>query len=124
MPVTLEFQDNTCPECRGEKLEAAPEAPMHEATAKIAKYCWREIFFEGTNKFYDLYPEIDPNDHSLSEFSFPKERGGIEEQVMEDIKNPHEISPKYHDNQRLNMGLGGITPKKSGHYVSFSLCNI
>tara|TARA_B100002003_G_scaffold219005_1_gene220362 strand:- start:1887 stop:3005 length:1119 start_codon:yes stop_codon:yes gene_type:complete len=95
VPVTLGFQENTCPECRGEKPEAAPKAPMHGATSKIARYYWREIFFETTKRFYDSHPEIDPNDSSLSEFSFPDERKIIEKQVIEEIKRLHEISPKY-----------------------------
>jgi len=99
VPVTLGFQDNICPECRGEKPEAAPKAPMHGATSKIVRYYWREIFFETTKRFYDSHPEIDPNDHSLSEFSFPEERKLIEKQVIEEIKKLHETSPKYHYNE-------------------------
>lgn len=99
VPVTLGFQDNTCPECRGEKPEAAPKAPMHGATSKIARYYWREIFFETTKRFYDSHPEIDPNDHSLSTFSSPEERKLIEKQVIEEIKSLHEVSPKYHYNE-------------------------
>ncbi|KMQ51960.1 hypothetical protein CHISP_1215 [Chitinispirillum alkaliphilum] len=95
--VTLGFQHNTCPECRGEKPEAAPKAPVHGATSKIVRYYWREIFFETTRRFYDSHPEINPN--SFSEFSFPEERKLIEKQVIEKIKKVHEISPKYHYNE-------------------------
>jgi len=93
--VSLGFQGNTCQECRGEKPEAAPKAPMYGATSKIARYYWREIFFETTKRFYDLHPGIDPNEPSLAEFRFSKERKLIEKQVVEEIKRLHEVSPKY-----------------------------
>lgn len=93
--ITLGFQDNTCLECRGEKPTIAPKASMHGATSKIARYYWREIFFETTKRFYDSHPEIDPSDHKLSQFSFPEERRLIEKQVIEEIKSLHEVTPKY-----------------------------
>lgn len=95
IPVTLGFQTNVCPECRGERPVAVPKAPMRGATNKITRYYWREIFFETTKRFYDSHPEFDPNDLNSSEFSFPEERQKIEKEVIAEIKLQHEINPKY-----------------------------
>lgn len=42
VPVSLGFQKNTCPECRGQKPISAPKAAMHGATSNIKRYYWRE----------------------------------------------------------------------------------
>ena len=93
IPVTIGFQIDICPECRGEKAIAAPKAPMHGATTKITRYYWREIYFETTRRFYDSHPELDPNDVSV--FSFPDERRAIEKEVISEFKALHEKNPKY-----------------------------
>lgn len=99
VPVTLGFQKNICPECRGEKAIAAPKAPMMGANTKITRYYWREISFETTRRFYDSHPEIDPNDVNSSEFLFPGERKKIKKEVIAEIKDLHERNPKYEYNE-------------------------
>jgi len=99
VPVTLGFQDNICPECRGEKAVAAPISPMHGATTKITRYYWREITFETTRRFYDSHPKLNPNDLNSSEFNFPEERRKIEKKVISELKILHETSPKYEYNE-------------------------
>ncbi|MCL1059850.1 VRR-NUC domain-containing protein [Shewanella gelidimarina] len=95
VPVTLGFQENICPVCRGLKAVAAPTAPMHGATTKIVRYYWREIFFETTRRFYDANPNLDPLDYNSSEFNFPEKRREVEKQVISEIKKQHETNPKY-----------------------------
>lgn len=98
-PVTLGFQQNICPECRGAKPVAAPTAPLPGATSKIKRYYWREILFETTKRFYDAHPEINPTSLDLNEFSFPEERKKIEKEVIDEIKLQHKINPKYEYNE-------------------------
>lgn len=86
--VTLGFQKNICPECRGEKPVSAPISPRPGRTSKITRYYWREIAFETTRRFHAQYPDID-------EFSLPEKRNLIEKEVIEEIKKQHAISPKY-----------------------------
>ncbi len=76
---------------------------MHGATTKIARYYWREIFFETTRRFYDAHPNLDPLDHNSSEFCFPEERREIEKQVISEIKKQHEDSPKYEYSERTQQ---------------------
>lgn len=95
VPVTGGFQEKICPECRGEKAVAAPKAQMHGATTKIVRYYWREIFFATTERFYQAHPEIDPNDPTVDQFSFPEECAQIRKEVIEEIKQQHKIKPKY-----------------------------
>ena len=99
IPVTMGFQKDVCPVCRGGKAIAAPKSPMHGATTKITRYYWREIFFEITKRFYDSHPDIDPNDVNSSEFLFPEERRKIEKEVIAEIKKQHEVNPKYEYNE-------------------------
>ena len=93
--VTGGFQKKVCPLCRGEKAVAAPKAQMRGTTTKIARYYWREITFEVTERFYLAHPEIDPADLSVDQFSFPDECDQIRKSVIEDIKRRHKIMPKY-----------------------------
>jgi hypothetical protein len=109
IPVTLGFQANVCPECRGQKPVAAPKAPMHGATTKITRYYWREIFFETTKRFYNSHPELDPNDPSTSEFNFPEERKRIRKQVIAEIKTQHDINPKYEYNELSQAEVIDVT---------------
>ena len=95
LPVTLGFQKNICPECRGERPIQAPVEAIPGRTSKILRYYWREIAHETTRRFYEANSELDPKDHAHSEFSFPNERKKIEKQVIEEIKLRHDESPKY-----------------------------
>jgi len=95
VPVTAGFQELICPECRGERPIHAPKASTPGATSKVARYYWREIQLATTKRFYDQHPELDPNNWEDSEFSYPEERNRIEKEVIEEIKETHQESPKY-----------------------------
>jgi hypothetical protein len=95
VPVTLGFQPNICPECRGESPVLAPKASMPGSTTKITRYYWREIAFETTKRFYLKFPNFNPNNWEENEFSHPEERRIIEKEVISDIKKLHAINPKY-----------------------------
>jgi hypothetical protein len=107
--VTLGFQNKVCPECRGDKVVAAPKAPMHGATTKILRYYWREILFKTTKIFYDTYPELDPLDNNSSEFDFPDARREIEKKVIAEIKKQHETNPKYEYSERTQKEVIDFT---------------
>lgn len=94
-PVTLGFQENICPECRGEKPVPAPKASMPGSTTKITRYYWREIAFETTKRFYQKFLNLNPDNWEDSEFSYPEERRIIEKEVISDIKTLHTENPKY-----------------------------
>ncbi|MCP4345285.1 MAG: hypothetical protein GY795_07135, partial [Desulfobacterales bacterium] len=99
IPVTIGFQDNICPECRGEKPIHAPKASMPGYTSKVSRYYWREIALETTKRFHELNPGVDPDNFEHSEFSFPEQRKRIEKEVIAEIKESHLISPKYEYNE-------------------------
>ncbi len=94
VPVTLGFQEEICPECRGNPPVAAPKASMMGATSKIKRYYWRELYLETTKKFYDTHPELNPSYFS-ARHSFCDEFKAVEEKVLEDLKILHSTSPKY-----------------------------
>jgi len=93
--VTIGFQKDICPECRGDKPIHAPKSSMPGYTSKVSRYYWREIAFGTTRKFYDLNPDFDPSNYEHSEFSYPEQRKMIEKEVISEIKKMHLISPKY-----------------------------
>lgn len=95
VPVTIGFQKNACPECRGEKAIAAPKAQMHGVTTKVTRYYWREIYFESTKRFYNAHPDLDPCDFGHDESLFSEERNIIKKEVIDEIKKQHKINPKY-----------------------------
>src|SRR5205807_1431077 len=53
VPVTLGFQTRICNHCRGLPEQAHPMAPRHRGKSKIARYYWRELWFEKTLRFAD-----------------------------------------------------------------------
>lgn len=95
VPVTLGFQFEVCPECRGEKPIHAPKASMPGSTSKVSRFYWREIFLETTKRFYDRNPDLDPQSDKYSEFSFPEKRNAIEKEIIDEIKKQHAVTPKY-----------------------------
>ena len=99
VPVTLGFQKDICPECRGETPIHAPKASMPGCTSKIARYYWREIQLETTKRFYKQNPNYDPNNYAECEFSFPEQRKTIEKEIIEELKVKHKVSPKYEYNE-------------------------
>lgn len=107
--VTLGFQKDVCPECRGEKPVAAPRAPMHGATTKITRYYWREIAFETTRRFHNIHSDLVASADYLSEFSFQNERKVIEKQVISEIKKVNSERPKYEYSELSQQEVTDLT---------------
>ncbi|MBA2649463.1 MAG: hypothetical protein H0U75_07705 [Legionella sp.] len=91
--VSLGFQPKICPECNNQPPVAAPKKSMKGATSKILRYYWREIYFETTKCFFNLHPEIDPNDKLSSDLE--DERKKIKKEVIAKIKTNHNLKAKY-----------------------------
>jgi hypothetical protein len=94
IPVTLGFQPRICNRCRGLPEQAYPKAPRHRATSKLARYYWREIWFEKTRRFADWSEK-----HGLSDKDarrqHPDVYATIERQVLQEMRELHQRSPRF-----------------------------
>jgi hypothetical protein len=93
--VTLGFQPGVCNACRGLPEEAHPKAQGYGRTSKIARYYWREIWFEQTRRFAAWCDEQERSGHMMSDEARRAAYKSIENEVKRDIRLMHERSPKY-----------------------------
>lgn len=93
IPVTLGFQPNICRECRGLPPKAHPVAAIHGRTSKIRRYYWREIHLQTMERFATWLES--PEALGKPDAERMRVRGGIEAQVLNEIKALHATSPKY-----------------------------
>src|SRR5262249_2848506 len=95
IPVTLGFKPDVCNTCRGIPEEAHPTAPRYGNSSKIARYYWREIWFETTRR-YAKWTEIHAGGDAGTALTLDRElRKRIEREVIEEIKAQHRLNPKY-----------------------------
>lgn len=95
IPVTLGFQENICNTCRGVPEEAYPKSPIFSRTSKIFRYYWREISFNAIPKFSKWAKEQGYSDWLKALSQHQKTYDAIEREVVEEIKELHQLSPKY-----------------------------
>jgi hypothetical protein len=95
VPVTIGFQENTCNTCRGQPEEAHPKAEIYGMSSKVVRYYWREIFFETTQRFGDWADSQGYADYHAARRENPGVYSQIEKEVIQQIKELHERSPKY-----------------------------
>jgi len=96
IPVTLGFQKNICNTCRGLPEEPHPKAEMYGYTSKIRRYYWREIFFETTRRFADWAEAQGYTHYEVARRENPAVYSHFEEEVVEELRRLHQVSPKYH----------------------------
>lgn len=95
VPVTLGFQEGICNKCRGMPEKAYPKAALYGRTSKIHRYYWREIQFETIKRFDDWAKNNKYEDRFRAHIENREKYESIEKQVVEEIKNLHNCSPKY-----------------------------
>jgi hypothetical protein len=93
--VTIGFQENICNTCRGQPEEAHPKAEIYGMSSKVVRYYWREIFFETTQRFGDWADSQGYADYHAARRENPSVYSQIEKEVIQQIKELHERSPKY-----------------------------
>jgi len=95
IPVTLGFQKDICNACRGLPEEAHPKAPLYGRTSKIVRYYWREIIFGTISKFNIWAKTQGYSDWYKAQFEHQDVYSSIEKEVIKEIKELHQRSPKY-----------------------------
>lgn len=95
IPVTLGFQKGICNTCRGISEEAHPAAESYGRSSKIRRYYWREILMETTGRFGDWVDQKGHGDWLIAMGKYKDKYDSIEKDVIEEIKELHQKSPKY-----------------------------
>ncbi|MGL6194502.1 MAG: hypothetical protein ACRC2T_06730, partial [Thermoguttaceae bacterium] len=102
VPVTHGFEKGICQECRGEQATPYPKAQSYGCTSKIRRYYWREIAFETLERMFTIHPEM-KNAVDIHTEENEDELKKIEKEVIESIKQQHEILPKYQYSDKLSQ---------------------
>jgi len=95
VPVTIGFQNNICPVCRGETPVSAPIKSRPGSTSKFSRYYWREIAFETTRRLHEEPTSLVGDSPFVDEFTDPEKRKYVEKQVIKDLKLLYKDNPKY-----------------------------
>lgn len=95
VPVTLGFEKGICNTCRGLPEEAHPMSPTYGRTSKVVRYYWREIFFETARRFSEWAKSRGYDDQSYARRQHRDIYDSIRREVVEEIKESHQHSPKY-----------------------------
>ncbi|XOK59233.1 VRR-NUC domain-containing protein [Paenibacillus elgii] len=70
-------------------------AERYGRTTKILRYYWREIYFETTRRFGIWAKENGELDVQLANLKYQSKYESIEKEVINEIKDLHEHTPKY-----------------------------
>jgi hypothetical protein len=95
VPVTIGFQQKVCNTCRGLPEENHPMAEIYGRTSKVQRYYWREIYFETTRRFADWASDHGYADNGSAQRENPDVLSATQKQVIDEIKELHNRSPKY-----------------------------
>ncbi len=93
--VTLGFQPNVCPECRGLKPKAFPTSETFGRTSKIKRYYWRELHFKGLELFGELSSDEDIDPIFSTSPEVEELYVKAQKQALLEIKELHKTNPKY-----------------------------
>ena len=95
IPVTGGFQSAICRECRGLPPEAHPVASIPGRTSKVRRYYWRELAFRKMELFAEWAKAHGVSPEEVASPEAAAARKEVAEQVLQEIKQLHETTPKY-----------------------------
>jgi len=97
IPVTSGFQKDICNKCRGFPEESHPKGEIYGYSSKIKRYYWREIHIETIRRFGDWASAEGYQDKDWLRIKSKHKDvyAAIEREVLNDIKELHNKSPKY-----------------------------